>query len=70
MPPGAKYEASIPTFPGSGTKARHAPMPERTGEPRRARALFAEIARGHDGWRQNLVPEQREWFELARRKLG
>lgn len=36
----------------------------------RARALFAELVRTQDQWRQSLLPEDREWFDLARRKVG
>ncbi len=65
-----EYEALIPTYPGPEAKARYALMLERSGDAKRARVLFAEIERAHDGWRKSLVPEDREWFELAKRKLG
>jgi hypothetical protein len=65
-----EYEALVPTYPGPEAKARFALMLEANGQAARARALFAELVRTQDQWRQSLLPEDREWFDLARRKVG
>lgn len=64
-----EYEALVPTYPGPEAKARFALMLEAQGQGERARTLFAELVRVQDQWRQKLLPEDREWFDLARRKV-
>ena len=64
-----EYEALVPTYPGPEAKARFALMLEAHGQPQRAQALFAELVRIQDQWPQKLLPEDREWFDLARRKV-
>lgn len=65
-----EYEALVPTYPGPEAKARFALMLEANGQDDRARMLFAELVRTQDQWRQALLPEDRDWFDLARRKVG
>lgn len=65
-----EYEALVPTYPGPEAKARFALMLEANGQASRARTLFAELVRTQDQWRQSLLPEDRAWFDLARRKVS
>ena len=65
-----EYEALVLTYPGPEAKARFALMLEANGREARARSLFAELVRTQDQWRQSLLPEDREWFDLARSKVG
>jgi len=65
-----EYEALVPTYPGPEAKARFALMLEANGQTARARNLFVELVRTQDQWRQSLLPEDREWFDLARRKVS
>jgi hypothetical protein len=65
-----EYEALVPTYPGPEARARFALMLEANGQIARARNLFAELVRTQDQWRQSLLPEDREWFDLARRKVS
>lgn len=65
-----EYEALLPTYPGPEAKARFALMLEANGQTARARNLFAELVRTQDQWRQSLLPEDRAWFDLARRKVS
>lgn len=65
-----EYEALVPIYPGPEAKARFALMLEGNGQASRARTLFAELVRTQDQWRQSLLPEDREWFDLARCKVG
>jgi hypothetical protein len=64
-----EYEALVPVYPGPEAKARFALMLEANGQIARARALFAELVRTQDQWRQKLLAEDRAWFDLARRKV-
>jgi hypothetical protein len=64
-----EYEAVIPTYPGPEAKARFALMLESVGQMQRAQTLFAELARAQDDWSQKLLPEDRAWYDLARRKV-
>lgn len=66
----AEYEALVATYLGPEAKARFALMLEANGQASRARTLFAELVRTQDQWRQSLLPEDRAWFDLARRKVG
>lgn len=65
-----EYEAMIPTYPGPEAKARFALMLEAHGQPQRAHELFSELVRIQDQWRQKLLPEDQQWFDLARRKVN
>jgi hypothetical protein len=64
-----EYEALVPTYPGPEAKARFALMLEEHGQPQRAQVLFSELVRIQDQWRQKLLPEDRAWFDMARRKV-
>lgn len=68
-PASEEYEALVPTYPGPEAKARFALMLEANGQVARAQALFAELVRTQEQWRDSLLPEDRQWFDLARRKV-
>lgn len=64
-----EYEALIPTFPGPEAKVRFALMMERVGEDRRAQMLFADVVKAHEGRRSRMLPDDRQWFDEAQRRL-
>jgi len=64
-----EYEALIPTYPGPEAKVRFALMLERLGKTARAQELFAEVVQGHEDRRGQMLPDDREWFEEARRRV-
>jgi hypothetical protein len=64
-----EYEALIPTYPGPEAKVRFALMLERLGKTTRAQELFAEVVQAHEDRRGQLLPDDRDWFDEARRRL-
>lgn len=64
-----EYEALIPTYPGPEAKMRYALMLDRLGETARARVLFADVVQGHEDRRGQMLPEDRQWLDEARRRV-
>ncbi len=64
-----EYEALIPTYPGPEAKVRFALMLQKLGQMTRAQELFADVVGAHEDRRAHMLPEDREWFEEARRQV-
>lgn len=64
-----EYEALIPTYPGPEAKVRFALMLQKLGQVTRAQALFADVVGAHEDRRAQMLPEDREWYDEARRQV-
>ncbi|HJQ55685.1 MAG TPA: tetratricopeptide repeat protein [Vineibacter sp.] len=65
-----EYEALIPTYPGPEAKVRYALMLDRLGDKARARTLFADVVQAHEDRRGQMLPDDRHWFDEARRHVA
>jgi hypothetical protein len=65
-----EYDAVARYFLGAEAKCRYALLLEFLGEPAEARVLFKEVVRGLDKAGRAFIRDQREWYDLAKRKLG
>lgn len=64
-----EYEALVGIYPGPEAKVRFALMLERLGDTARAQSLFAEVIQAHEDRCAQMLPDDREWFDEARRRL-
>ncbi|MCB1475184.1 MAG: tetratricopeptide repeat protein [Rhodobiaceae bacterium] len=64
-----EYEALSAYFAGPEAKVRYGLMLLKSGEPDLARAQFEQIDREYGRRRKQMLPEDREWLDVARSNL-
>ena len=66
----AQYESVVPRYPGEEARCRYALLLLSLGQKERAQALFQEIVKSVRGAPGYYRSRQREWYRIARERLG
>lgn len=65
-----EYKHLVRYFPGEEARCRYALLLQKNGKADQARALFAEVVKLTDSAQSHYRRAQREWREIAKRKLA
>ncbi len=65
-----QYERVLPKYPGEEARCRYALLLQHLGQHERAQRVFREIVESVRGSPSYYRSRQREWYRIARRKLG